>query len=226
MINQDAWMFNRGEVIQFNIPEGVQLPIYVIGDSHVRILPEVAPYIFKRSTDIEDVIDSKSAYAVGTKGHDVYLNESIKVIPDGSQVLLSFGEIDCRHYVYPKSQQRGITIEEMVDEIIERYSKNCVRLLKEKFKVAILGAYICPDDHNHENPYYKIFEAKVLFNQKISKYCEDNGLVYVPIFKKSLEQEWDKCELEYPNYFNDSSHLGPCMIPIILESLKNKHEEK
>ena len=167
----DEHLFYRGHTIDIPIPEGVQLPIYVIGDSHVRVLPEVAPYIFKRSTDIEDVIDSKSAYAVGTKGHDVYLNESINVIPEGSQVLLSFGEIDCRHYVYPKSVERKITIEQMVDEVIERYTKNCIRLLKEKFKVAILGAYICPEDHNHVNPYIKIFEAKVLFNQKIKNYC-------------------------------------------------------
>ena len=219
MSTEEEWLFNKGKIIGFDIPEGVQLPIFVIGDSHVRVLPEVAPDIFCRSTDIEDVIDSKSAYAVGTKGHDVYLNESIRVIPDGSQVLLSFGEIDCRHYVYPKSQERNITIEQMVDEIIARYTVNCIRLLKEKFKVAILGSYMCPDDVNHENPYLKIFEAKILFNQKIKQYCEDNNMVYVPIFKKSLEEQWHKFEGEYPHYFNDSSHLGPCMIPEILNAI-------
>ncbi|MES2382384.1 MAG: hypothetical protein V4538_15160 [Bacteroidota bacterium] len=221
---KDTWLFNRGEVINFDIPKGVQLPIYVIGDSHVRVLPEVAPYIFKRSTDIEDVIDSKSAYAVGTKGHDVYLNESIRIIPNGSQVLLSFGEIDCRHYVPVKAKENNTTIQQEVDKIIERYTVNCVRLLKEKYKVTILGSYLCPDDLNHQNKYTDIFQAKYYFNVKMEKYCQQNKLPFVPIFRTGIEKEWHRFEHEYPHYFNDSSHLGPCMIPIILESIVNNNE--
>lgn len=83
----------------------------------------------------------------------------------------------------------------------------------------ILGAYICPDDHNHENKYDDILEAKTLFNKKIEKYCYKHGLLYIPLFKVSLRNGWDMCELEYPNYFNDTSHLGPCMIPVILNSM-------
>ncbi len=214
---KDEWMFNRGKVINFEIPQGVELPIYLIGDSHVRVLPEVAPYIFKSSqTDIEDVFISKTAYAIGNEN---YLNESINNIPKGSQVLLSFGEIDCRHYVPKIAKEKNKSIEQIVDEIIEKYTANCVRVLKERFRVIVLGAYVCPDDHNHENSFADIFEAKTLFNEKIEIYCKDNGILYVPLFIKSLENDWDTIQLDYPHYFNDSSHLGACMIPIILDSM-------
>lgn len=218
MINE---LFYNGIPIDIPAPNGIQLPIYVIGDSHVRVLPECCPNIFSKSTDIEDVIDSKSAYAVGTKGHDVYLNEAINVIPDGSNVLLSFGEIDCRHYVPVKAKENGTTIEQEIDKLIVRFTANCVRLLKEKFKVTILGAYLCPEDLEHKNSYSDIFQAKYYFNFKMEKYCEENNLPFVPIFKTGIDNEWHRCKLEYPHYFNDSSHLGPCMIPLILETINN-----
>ncbi len=217
---KDSWMFNYGNVIEFPIPEGVQLPIYVIGDSHVRVLVEVAPYIFKSSqTDIEEVFESKTAYYMGNNEQDLYLKEALRNIPEGSQVLLSFGEIDCRHYVPVRAIKNNTSLEHEVDEIIKRYTKNCVRVLKEKFKVIILGSYTCPDDYNHENSFTDILTAKTLFNQKIKKYCNENGLLFIPIFWKVLEEKWDECKLDFPHYFNDSSHLGGCMIPTILNSM-------
>ncbi len=222
MIHKDEHLFNKGEVIHFDIPRGIRLPIYVIGDSHVRVLPEAAPNIFKSSqVDIEKVSESKTAYAVGTEGHERYMNEALDIIPEGSNVLLSFGEIDCRHYVPVKEKQNGTTIKQEVDKIFERYTTNCVRLLKEKFKVTILGAYLCPDDLSHTNEYNDIFQAKYLFNAKMEQYCEENNLPFVPIFKEGIDKQWHKCSLDYPHYFNDSSHLGPCMIPIILETINN-----
>jgi hypothetical protein len=218
MSKQDEWMFFKGNVINFPIPEGVKTPIYVIGDSHVRVLPQACPYIFKGSgADIADVFESKSAYAVGTEGHDLYLKECLRLIPDGSTALLSFGEIDCRHYSPKKAIENNSSIEIEVDVVIDRYTSNCVRLLKDKFRVMILGPYICPEDHAHANKFEDIVIAKTYFNSRIKKYCEDNGILYVPIFKKSLEEKWD--EQPTYTYFNDSSHLGPCMVPVILDSM-------
>ncbi len=215
---KDEWMFNRGKVINFEIPEGIQLPIYVIGDSHVRVLPEVAPYIFKSSQiDIEDVFISKTAYSIG---NELYLNNAINNIPEGSNVLLSFGEIDCRHHIPKKSIENQTSIRYEVSKVIDRYTQNCVKALKEKYRVIILGAYVCPDDHTHENKFIKIFEAKQLFNQLIKEYCDENDILFVPIFKVSLENQWDIYEGDYPHYFNDTSHLGGCMIPVILNCIK------
>ena len=197
------------------------MTIYVIGDSHVRVLHERCPEIFKSSqTDlVEAVFESKTAYAIGTEGHDYYLNEKLKNIPDGSYVLLSFGEIDCRHYVPLKAKELNTTIENRVDEVIERYTTNCVRLLKEKFRVIILGAYTCPEDRIHKNSFEDILEAKMLYNNKLKKYCESEGMCFVPIFRKVLEEKWDEKEHGMGHPFNDTSHLGECMTPIILEAI-------
>jgi hypothetical protein len=219
MSKQDEWMFFKGKTISFPIPEGAITPIYVIGDSHVRVLPQACPNIFKGSgADIADVFESKSAYAVGTVNHDTYLKECLRLIPDGSNALLSFGEIDCRHYSPKKAIENNTSIEHEVDEVINRYTSNCVRLLKEKFRVMILGPYICPEDHTHANKFKDIVRAKTYFNSRIAEYCDENGILYIPIFHKSLWEKWD--EQRISTYFNDSSHLGPCMVPIILEAMK------
>jgi hypothetical protein len=193
--------------------------IYVIGDSHVRSLVEDQPGTFKSSqTDIVVAVhQSKSAYAIGTEGHNYYINENLKNIPKGEMVLLSFGEIDCRHYVPIKAKELNTTIENRVDEVIERYTTNCVRLLKERFRVIVLGAYVCPEDMNHHtNSFQDILEAKLIYNSKLKTYCEKYGLAFVPIFKKGLEEKWHKKGLDY---FKDSSHLGSCMIPVIMETI-------
>lgn len=209
--------------IFFQVPEGVSGAIYLIGDSHVRALYEVCPQIFKKSNDILDVYESKSAYAVGIEGHDFYLKESLKIIPDGSKVLLSFGEIDCRHYIPKGAINEGKSIDSLVDEVINRFTANCVRLLMEKFRVMILAPYICPEDHNHHdnNSYLDILEAKTIFNRKLITYCEENGILFIPIFQTALDNKWDQQLQRDAYYFGDSSHLGPCMIPVILDAMKD-----
>lgn len=216
-------LFYKGEPIHFNIPKGVIAPIYVISDSHGRVLIDAAPYLFKSSqTDVEDVSISKTAYAIGEETTRYYLNKSLENIPKGAQVILSFGEIDCRHHVPKWAKIKDKTIEEIVDEVIERYTTKCVEVLMERFKVIIIGAYVCPNDHNHEeNSYEDIYQAKKLFNEKIEQYCIYNNLIYIPIYKVGLEQGWDIAPIG--DYFSDSSHLNACMIPVILETLSS-HE--
>lgn len=211
-------LFFKGYPIDFPIPFGVNIPIYVIGDSHVNVLCQAAPHIFKKSIDITTAIyESKSAYAIGSKGHDYYLNEALNNIPVGAEVLLSFGEIDCRHYVPKMAIEHGTSIEYEVDEVLKRYIPNCVRLLKQRFRVMILGAYICPQDKTNTNSFTDIFEAKRLINIKLKDYCNTVGILFIPIFEQSLDNNWH--DKEIGTYFNDDSHLGPCMIPVILDSM-------
>lgn len=218
MSEKDNHLFYRGNVIHFNIPDGIKPEIFVIGDSHVLILHKACPDIFKSSkTDIADVFNSKSAFAVGTVSHDTYLKEQLQALPTGSQALLSFGEIDCRHYIPKIALDNNRTIEDCVDEVIQRYTSNCVRLLKEKFRVMILGPYICPEDMIHANLYSDIIQAKRIFNDKIKAYCEEHGLLFIPIFEVSMNAGWHR--KPQATYFNDSSHLGPCMVPTILNSM-------
>ncbi len=217
----DEWLFYRGDVINFEVPENVSLPIYVIGDSHVRILVEAAPYIFKSSqVDIEDVFLSKTAYAIGG---EKYLNDAINNIPEGSNVLLSFGEIDCRHYIPVRAIQNNTSISEETVKVFERFSQNTLRVLKDMFKVSVMGAYVCPDDHNHENNFSHIRMAKSYLNALIKGYCSQWGMCYIPLFDFVNENRYDTFQFEISSYFNDSSHLGPVMIPEILKAM-SKHE--
>ncbi len=229
MKEEDKWMIWNGIPIDFPVPDGVRLPIYCMGDSHIIVLVECCPGIFRKpSVDLLDAHCSKTAYAIGADGHDHYLNEGLEKIPSGEVVLLSFGEIDTRHYVPRHSREKGIPIEELVSEVMERYTKNCVRLLRERFRVALLGPWICPDDLSHRcdsggetwmNDYASILEAKTLLNERLEDYAEQNGCLYVPTFKVSMENEWHVDRAH--SYFNDTSHLGPCMIPVIFNAMAN-----
>lgn len=217
-LERDKWMFWNGEQIPFEFPDGFG-PVYLIGDSHVRVLGECCPDVLRTSgADIADVFhESKTAYAIGSEGHDYYLKECLQNIPDKSLVLLSFGEIDCRHYLPRIARERNVSLESLVDEVMHRYTSHCVRLLKQKFRVTIMTPYVCPDDHQHQNPHSDIVEAKSILTRRLEEYCAEHGLAVVPAFHKVLERQWDR--MPPGTYFNDTSHLGPCMIPLIVETI-------
>ncbi len=189
-------------------------PIYVIGDSHVRNLVKYAPDIFK-SSQAEDVnvFDSKSAYAVGTDGHEWYLNEALERLPDGANVILSFGEIDCREYIPRLAQEKNISIPEMVNEVLGRYLSNCVEKLSRKFNVIIMGVYLCPDDFKDINKAGDILRAKGLYNASLKKYCTKTLIPFINLYNG----------YNVKNY-SDSTHMGECIIPLILEQLNLKYE--
>ncbi len=196
-------------------------PIYLIGDSHVRVFIEDDPETFKSSrTDIEEAWHSKSAHAIGDDG---YLNESLSNIPDKAMVLLSFGEIDCRHYVPKIVRETGRSVESVVQDVVARYTERSVRLLSERFRVIILGAYLCPDDYQHSNAqgsesysntFDSILEAKTIFNAAMELYCKAHGLLFIPIFREITQHALWPFPLS--GFFGDSSHmLGSVIIPFV-----------
>ncbi len=219
-----------GKPIKFDVPEGVEGPVYCVGDSHVGVLQNIFPDFFSPShwsfDDSETVYQSKSAYAVGSDGHGEYLEKSYRSIPQGSKVLMSFGEIDCRHYLPRFRNQRGVPMEELVDEVIDRYKLQCLNRFLEKYRLIILGVYMTPDDHGHNgiqdkeswsNSYENIFEAKQILNEKLEQYCDETGALFVPIWEVSQKDQWDA----HPKgtYFGDASHASGCMVPVILDAM-------
>lgn len=221
-IRQDEWMFWRGVAIKFDIPQGVATPIYCVGDSHIINLVESCPYIF---TDVKNGgkgvhYISATAYSMsGELPHEYIINCSEK-IPPGSPLLISFGEIDCRHYIPKTCKKNGLSPSSEARKISIRYINGCLKKLSVRFRVIVLGPYICPNDRNHEeNPFDDILEAKSAFNDELKNFCVNNGIAFVPTFYVGQEKNWDLYGRDH--YFNDTSHLGPCMVPLILESVTN-----
>jgi hypothetical protein len=228
----DSWMFYHGVPIDFKVPEGVTGPIHCLGDSHINVLSQAFPTMFM-STRFASI----AAYAVGNSEQDhEYVVDSLSRIPTGEKILCCFGEIDCRHYMPKLAIETGRTIVDLVAEATGRYTKNFLSLLSQKYNVIVVGPYVTPQDHNHctyaevnngpywSNTFAEISLAKFWFNFFLREFCTKNPeILYVPIYYISLAAGWDLAP--QGTYFNDSSHLGPCMIPVILDTLKN-HKDR
>lgn len=210
---EDSWMFWRGTPIPFEIPEGVTGPIHTVGDSHINILSEAMPDMFKTAR-----YASISAYAVINPDNE-FLFSALEKIPEGDKVLLSFGEIDCRHYIPKFAEDNETLVSELVPTIVERYAR-FITILQQKYRIIALSPYVNLNDaEHHENQFSQIIEAKAAFSALLRFFCEENGIAFVPLFDMSVIKGWHRWELG--SYFNDIAHLGPCMIPIIFDSIKN-----
>lgn len=204
--------------------------IYVLGDSHVRIFPEIKQdrFIHAKNSHNEILIQSMTAWAAGEGRYTQCLSETQTSIPNGSLILISFGEIDCRHYVPKLKRENGKSIRELIDDILIRFETNCINPLIEKYRVCCLGCYLCPNDFNHEaeyggvkysNPFSDIYEAKKLFNDGLSDICKRLNICFVPIFDEERRHKWSEMPERNHFYFGDSSHLGECMIPFVEQSI-------
>ncbi len=206
---------------EFAIPEGVEGPVYCVGDSHVGVLPNVFPSFFWPChwtfDDSETVFESKTAYAAGSDKHGAYVEKAYRSIPAGSQVLMSFGEIDCRHYLPRLAKEQCAELEPFVDEVIERYKRQCLNAFQQKYRLMVLGVYVTPADHHHENGYEDIFSAKRLLNEKLEAYCAETGALMVPIWTVSQDEAWDSHPVG--TYFGDDSHASGCLVPVILDAM-------
>ncbi len=223
-------MHYAGEPIEFAIPDGVEGPVYCVGDSHVNVLQNAFPDMFAQShwsfDDSETVFHSKTAYAVGSDKDGNFIEKAYRSIPEGSKVLMSFGEIDCRHYLPRFAKERGVSLDVLVDEVIKRYKLQCLNAFQKKYRLMVMSAYVTPNDRNHcmsqehvswRNPYEEILKAKFLLNEKLEQYCRENDVLFVPIFAVSQEEEWEMHPIG--TYFGDDSHASGCMVPVILNAM-------
>lgn len=220
----DEWLFYRGNTINFLVPEGVTGPIHTIGDSHVNVMDQVFPDMFISTRFAKlNVISSRqalyTAYSAGRPDQNDYILPALSHIPEGAKILTMFGEIDCREYIPELAKEENQSIEYLISLVIEGYTKNFLDVVKTKYRVMVVSPYVNPQDTMYRHKYEDIFEAKLLYCEYLKRYCKEGGLLFIDMFHESLKNKWDSFPLG--TYFNDSTHLGPCMIPVILNALKN-----
>ena len=175
----DSWMFYKGIPIDFEIPEGVVPPIYIIGDSHINTLNAAFPKMFYYLNHV-----SSTAYHIGELP---FIEESLKSTPKGSKVLIYFGEIDCRHYAPKLALKQNETIESVISLIVTKYTSVVLAPLLLEYKLIIPSPYVCPDDLVHPNGYERILEAKEVFTERLSQFCEKQNLIFVDLFHEAFK---------------------------------------
>jgi hypothetical protein len=194
--------------------------IYVMGDSHMRPFSEDRPDLFKTP-----LVISKTAYAVGDIVKNDFTGEAVLRVPSGSRLIISWGEIDCRHYVPQIAAVEGIPIRDVIERIFTSYAV-FLRGLNTNFRLVPLGPYLCPDDLNHSNngvrnSFWDILEAKDWFNKLLCAFCERHDLPFVPIYEIGKKNNWHTSS-PGGDIFGDSSHLRGCHLiaPVVDEILK------
>lgn len=228
----DSWMFWQCRPISFPVPTGLTGPIYCLGDSHVLILSEAMPSMFTSAS-----FASISAYAARSVENNEYIFNRLSPIPQGGYLLCYFGEIDCRHHIpkraipfIPTEEVKGHTIKSLTEEVVRRYTLYFLSILQPKYRLIVCSPYITPRDFDLGNPEFigfpdqgnkteMVLDTKKLFTKLLKKFCSKSGIAYVPTYEVSKKNNWHN----FPTgtYFNDTTHLGPCMIPVIFDAIKN-----
>jgi hypothetical protein len=198
--------------------------IYCIGDSHIINLQRGRPDLFTTiALDTPGTICYRSitAFSVGRETECGFVCQSVQQIPKGSQLVISFGEIDCRHYVPKTAVEKGRTIEEELDDIFGPYALQFAKLLFE-YKVAVMSPYCCPEDHAQPdgNKFADIWLAKNHFTSRLKDYCELSGATFIDTNGVVAANSWDLQPYGDGQPFGDSSHLASkFVVPIVMEAL-------
>ena len=173
------------------------------GDSHVQL--------FEGYEEINvNHVGASTAYNLAeedssTGGRRKVLNRIARMDPKVEAVLLCFGEVDIRANVIKYCYQRGLSIQECVDGIVERYISFAREIASRGFKILIYGGYGAGSDRNSVgSDRERNFAAKCL-NTSLFARCEEYGFVYFSLHDALLNEE----SLETDSSFlSDGFHLN------------------
>ena len=198
---------------------------YVIGDSHVSIfsgqdhISEGFPNIhgdllpnFRTGN-----VSAYLAYNFGQPEHPVTVtvDKYLSKIPEGSTVIFSFGEIDCRCHVMkqpgPKCQ--------VVQDIVNRYTTG-LETYMDRYEVYALLPHVIklkPDDDidSAVGTWLDITAAGMLFNAYMRFWSNDRCL---SVFDWTYNYEI----FEQHEYYQDDTHLSQKALPFVLSECQNR----
>lgn len=209
--------------------------IYCIGDSHVSIFTNIDNISESNSDWVEsDLFLAKHlgpilAYNLIEKQDEI--SKKTLSIPEGSDLLLCFGEIDCRAQIKKQSEKQIKEVDEIIKTCVERYM-SFAKIFAKKYNIIIWGVTPCvvenpfaeyyknntdsfdyPSGKLEERMYYK---SK--FNGLTKKYAHENRMKYLSIWDKLVENWVAKKE-----YFLDDIHLRPTKVyPLIKETFEQQ----
>jgi len=209
--------------------------LHCIGDSHASFFSgqeERQPAWPKKANDI---IPSFRTYKVGpslayslcesktkTRGREK-LFKILKQIPDQSNVMLCFGEIDCRAHVMKRVEQTKKSPASVVQTIVKRYFSVVMEIVKiNKFRVfvwnVIPSSYLNKLRQNRWPVYGTVQERNKItkiFNDLLKERCDTNDIPFIDVFDHFVDGLMTKKE-----FYHDDVHFSQRTMPIVLEELK------
>lgn len=210
-------------------------PIYCIGDSHVSFFSgenTIQPNWPEESEDVLPFfktfrLGAVLAYNLGLKrttmrGHEKLWAILNTAIPNESDVLLCFGEIDCRAHLIKQSHQQNRPIEIVVQDCIDRYLTTIRQVRNAGYPVLVWGP--TPSSSSIFGGKYPTYGTSVernqvtkLFNDYLAQACDTEADIrFASIFDHLITADFET----HTDYYMDTIHLSQKAMPLAIEALQ------
>lgn len=144
-------------------------------------------------------------------------------VPQGSLVLLGYGEIDCRCHVIPQAKKRNKSVEEIVDVLAERYCKVISEVKDWGLKPMVWNAIASSPKNKGGTKEFPIVGPCIernritrYFNQRVGLFCEREAIPFVDIFDDLVDEHG----ITRPELLMDDIHLSQLAMPLVLNWLR------
>ena len=216
--------------------------IHCIGDSHVSFFggkDEVAPSWTEFGAETWGInpmfrpyrIGPYLAYSVGTQGHEGYRSLLVVLgkIPRGADVMLVFGEIDCRAHLLRQRDRQARPLEDVAADCVARYFRTVDEVQSMGYRVIVFGGIPTGCEaavRNDDGPWAYHGSARErnqtarLFDQNVVARCSAKGIRSLSIFDELVDEEGDTKR----EYFMDAIHLSQAAMPLVMARLKEAKE--
>lgn len=211
--------------------------LHCIGDSHASFFSGGDRMISEFPGKTENSLACFRAYRVGaataynlvtenssSKGREKVCN-ILDTLEKGSDILLVFGEIDCR--VHLLKQAKKSSREAVVQKCVDRYIE-FARIVKEKgYNVYVWGVigstpHIGSFGEDHEYPAVGTMEERNkitrLFNAQLQIEAKKNDIGFVSIFDTLVDTQ----NVTNVKYYVDEIHLSQRVMPQTITAIKNQ----
>ncbi len=215
--------------------------IHCIGDSHTNFFcgsDEMQPewpdngiknrHPFFRSYRIGPVLAyNLCRYNSSTRGREK-LFELLGQLPEKSNIMLCFGEIDCRAHIVLQSEKQGRPTKEIVKDVVDRYFSVLQEVQAMGLNILVWNVIpSAPTDINSRInvPQQYLFHGTcaernavtIQFNTYLKKLAKANDMFFIDFFDKFMNED-KSVKLQY--YCKDDIHLSQDAMPIVLDALK------
>lgn len=221
--------------------------IFVIGDSHTDIfngntfskkrnlaLKEKKWFLCANYEKAPEIVtyhlDAVLAFTANNQNSTLKCKEKVKYLinngylPRGSKIVISLGEIDCRVHVKRQTELQEISVDKVLDNIVNNYYDFISWLQSESYDIVVYGPIAQQKDSCLLDPMYPRYGSEIerneivrLFNEKLKIACKNKGIGFFTIYDKLINKDGTTKD----EYLRDGVHLNNKAIPILLKEMKN-----
>lgn len=209
--------------------------IHCIGDSHCCFFYG-QDKVIKIEGKIDSLIPFFKVYYIGpslaynlctlgttTRGREIIFELLENKIPQGSRILLCFGEIDCRLHILKQAKIQNKDVNTTVEDCVKRYFSFIKEIKAKGYEVLVWNVVATAVDSVQNGEGYPkqgtCEERNSLtkhFNEELKKLLVDESIKFISIFDKLVDGK----NLTKEEFYMDPTHLSQKIMPDVIEELR------